>query len=40
MHDKELPITEKIHNEIISIPIGPTMSDEDVKKVIEVINNF
>lgn len=40
LHDKELPITEKIHNEIISIPIGPTMSDEDVKKVIEVINNF
>ena len=35
-----LPITEKIHNEIISLPISPVMTDEEVKKVVEVVNAF
>ena len=34
------PITEKIHNEVLSLPISPVMTDEEVKKVVEVINNF
>ncbi|KGA22517.1 aminotransferase [Pectobacterium brasiliense] len=36
--DISLPITEKIHNEVISLPISPVMSDEEVQKVVEVIN--
>ena len=32
------PTTEKIHNEIISLPISPVMTDEEVKKVVEVVN--
>jgi dTDP-4-amino-4,6-dideoxygalactose transaminase len=34
------PITEKIHQEVLSLPISPVMTDEEVKKVVEVINNF
>lgn len=34
------PITEKIHNEILSLPISPVMTDEEVKKVVEVVNAF
>lgn len=35
-----LPITEKIHNEIISIPISSVMSNDEVDMVVEVINKF
>lgn len=35
-----LPITEMIHREVLSLPIGPTMSDEEVSYVCEIINNF
>lgn len=35
-----LPITEKIHNEVLSIPIGPTMTNEEIFKVIEACNSF
>ena len=35
-----LPITEKIHDEVMSLPISPVMTDEEVKKVVEVVNAF
>ena len=34
------PITEEIHETILSLPISPVMTDEEVKKVIEVINKY
>lgn len=34
------PVTEKIHNEILSLPISPVMEWEEVEKVVEVINKF
>ncbi|HCN12758.1 MAG TPA: aminotransferase [Chryseobacterium sp.] len=34
------PITEKIHREVLSLPISPVMEDEEVHKVIEIINKF
>ena len=34
------PITEKIHNEVISLPISPVMTDDEVKKVVEVVNAY
>ncbi len=34
------PITEQIHREVLSIPISPVMSNEEVKKVIEVLNAY
>jgi dTDP-4-amino-4,6-dideoxygalactose transaminase len=35
-----LPITEKIHNEELSLPISQVMTDEEINEVTEVINNF
>lgn len=35
-----LPITERIHNQELSLPISPVMDIEEVKKVVEVINKF
>ncbi len=34
------PITEEIHKTIISLPISPVMTDEEVQKVVEVINKY
>ena len=35
-----LPVTEKIHAEVMSLPISPVMTDDEVKKVVEVVNNW
>ena len=34
------PITEKIHNEVLSLPISPVLTDEEVEAVIRVVNNY
>lgn len=34
------PITEKIHDEILSIPLNPVMKDEEVERVIQLINVY
>ncbi len=36
----KLPLTEKIHKRIISLPIGPVMSDKEVQTVIAVLNTY
>ncbi len=38
--DLNLPITETIHREVISLPMGPTLSLEDAKKIVEIINCY
>lgn len=35
-----LPITEKIHKRILSLPISPVMSNEDVDRVVSVLNTY
>jgi len=35
-----LPITEQIHAQELSLPIGPTITDEEVKAVVDAINSF
>lgn len=35
-----LPITERIANEELSIPLNQTMTDKDAKYVVEVLNSF
>jgi len=35
-----LPITEQIHEEVLSLPLSSVMTYEEVSKVIEVINKF
>lgn len=37
-HGLSLPITEKIHETIISLPISPVMTDEEVSEVIAAVN--
>ena len=39
-HNLSLPITERIHDEILSLPISPVMTNDEVAKVIEVVNAF
>jgi dTDP-4-amino-4,6-dideoxygalactose transaminase len=34
------PITEKIHREILSLPIDPSLGAEEIQQVIEAINGF
>ena len=34
------PISEKIHREVLSLPMSPVLTDDEVKKVVEVINAF
>jgi dTDP-4-amino-4,6-dideoxygalactose transaminase len=36
----DLPITETIHSQVLSLPIGPVMSDEEVNHVITACNSF
>lgn len=39
-NDLSFPTTEKIHKEVLSLPISPIMSDEEVKKVIDFLNDY
>lgn len=35
-----LPITEKIHNEVLSLPMSPLLTMEEVGKIVELINIY
>jgi len=35
-----LPITEQIHNEVLSLPISPVMTELEIIRIVEVINRF
>lgn len=35
-----LPVTEEIHRTIISLPISPVMTDNEVQKVVEIVNKY
>lgn len=35
-----LPLTEIIHQQVLSLPIDPTMNNESVEKIIKVINEY
>ncbi|MCQ9641719.1 DegT/DnrJ/EryC1/StrS family aminotransferase [Chryseobacterium sp. WG14] len=39
-NDLSFPITERIHNEVLSLPISPVMSEKEVSDVISIINRF
>ncbi len=40
MNTLTYPVTEKIHNEVLSLPISPVMDDDEVSAVINIINNY
>jgi dTDP-4-amino-4,6-dideoxygalactose transaminase len=35
-----LPLTERLHDEVLSLPMGPTLRDDAVDRVIEACNTF
>lgn len=35
-----LPITEEIHNTVVSLPLNPTLTTEQIDYIIQTINNF
>jgi len=39
-NEMSFPITERIHNHILSLPISPVMEIWEIKKVVEVINKY
>lgn len=36
----ELPLTERLHDEVLSLPMGPTLRDDEVDRVIEACQSF
>ncbi|SEW40783.1 dTDP-4-amino-4,6-dideoxygalactose transaminase [Chryseobacterium wanjuense] len=39
-NELSFPISEKIHDEVLSFPISPVMSEDEIKQIIEVVNKF
>ncbi|GAB2545538.1 DegT/DnrJ/EryC1/StrS family aminotransferase [Rhodanobacter koreensis] len=40
LRDADLPLTERLHDEVLSLPMGPTLSDDAVDRVIEACQAF
>ena len=38
--NQSYPISEEIHRTELSLPISPVLTNEEVKKVVEIVNNF
>ncbi|HPJ59353.1 MAG TPA: DegT/DnrJ/EryC1/StrS family aminotransferase [Bacteroidales bacterium] len=38
--DLDLPVTEKIHREVLSLPVSQVMTLNEVREVVEIINKF
>lgn len=39
-NELSLPITETIHQQVLSLPLDPTMCEQSVQRVISVVNSF
>jgi len=39
-NDRTYRISERIHREILSLPMSPLLTDEEVKRVIDVLNAY
>lgn len=39
-NERSFPVTEQIHREALSLPVSPVMTEEEVKLVVEAVNNF
>lgn len=39
-NDYSFPITEQIHQKVISLPMSPVLTETEIKEVIDSINNF
>jgi dTDP-4-amino-4,6-dideoxygalactose transaminase len=36
----DFPVTEHIHNTVLSLPVSPVMSSDDLRQVVETINHY
>jgi len=34
------PITEKIHEEVVSIPMNPNLTDDEIQHIISTLNSY
>lgn len=39
-NELSFPVTEQIHNEELSLPISPVMTDEEVQQIVETLNKY
>ena len=39
-NDFQFPVTEQIHDEELSLPMSPVITEEELKQIVETINNF
>lgn len=40
LNNEVLPITEKIHDEVLSLPMSPVLTDIEVEKIVATLNRF
>lgn len=40
LNELSLPVTEQIHREVLSLPISPVLTDEEIKTVVDTINSY
>src|SRR5690606_8625653 len=40
LNNLAFPITELIHNQVLSLPISPVMTDQEADRVIKAVNSF
>ncbi|WP_245256478.1 DegT/DnrJ/EryC1/StrS family aminotransferase [Bartonella tamiae] len=40
LNNRNFPLTEKIHNEVLSLPISPVIDFEDIEKIVRLINDY
>ena len=39
-NNQSFPITEEIHHTIMSLPMSPVMTDDEVKQIVDLVNKF
>jgi len=39
-NEKSFPVTEKIHREVLSLPMSPVMTEKEIEKVIDLLNKY
>lgn len=40
LHKYKLPITKKIHKEVMSLPISPIMTEKEIEAVVKAVNSY
>jgi dTDP-4-amino-4,6-dideoxygalactose transaminase len=39
-NEMHLPITEGIHDQVLSLPIGPLIAEAELQRVVDAVNNY